>query len=223
MNAIAPAPARTRGRPRTRPDEETRHLIALAARRSFLARGFAGTCMDDVAREAGVSKKTLYRLVPTKAELFRASLLDRIDAFLIATDRDSLARLPVRAALERVMAEYGKLTLSEETVAIQKIVIGESDRFPELAATFFTDAIMATHQFLADYLATQCRLGHLRLEDPHAAAGMLRGMMIMDPQRAAMMGQRPVPSTEAIAARARTCVSIFLGGCAGPSEHAAVS
>ena len=48
---------------------------------------------------------------------------------------------------------------------------------------------MATQQVLGDFLARQCRRGALDLDDPLLAAGMLRGMMIMDPQRAAMMGQ----------------------------------
>jgi hypothetical protein len=36
--------------------------------------------------------------------------------------------------------------------------------------------------------------------------------MIMEPQRAAMMGQAVVPSVEEIGWRARACVSLFLKG-----------
>ena len=61
---------RGRGRPQARPDEETRHLIHEAARRELLESGYAATCMEDVAARAGVSTKTLYRLIPTKAALF---------------------------------------------------------------------------------------------------------------------------------------------------------
>jgi len=220
MDASTQAVHRPRGRPQVRPDEETRHLIAEAAKRIFVAKGFAGANMDDVAREAGVSKKTLYRLVPTKADLFKASVTDRIARFMLAIDREALQALPLAEALERILTQYGVLTLSPDTVAIQKLVITESERFPDLSVAFFTEAIMATQRVLGDFLADQCRRGRLDLEDPLLAAGMLRGMMIMEPQRAAMMGQAALPSAEEIGRRARACVSLFLEGAerTGPRD-----
>ena len=61
---------RCRGRPQIRSDEETRHLIVEAAAEEFHANGYAATGIADVAKRAGVSTKTLYRLIPTKAEQY---------------------------------------------------------------------------------------------------------------------------------------------------------
>jgi AcrR family transcriptional regulator len=213
MSDIEAAVRRPRGRPPTRSDAETRHLIAEAARYEFTTHGYAGACIDDVAKRAGVSKKTLYRLVPAKADLFKASVTDRIARFMLAVDEEMIALHDLVTALERLMTEFGNLTLSAETIAIQRLVIAESDRFPELAASFYTDAILATQAVLERFLARQCARGSIALDDPHAAAGMLRGMMIMEPQRAVMIGRAPVPSAAEIAARARVCVGIFLRGC----------
>jgi len=44
-------------------------------------------------------------------------------------------------------------------------------------------------------------------------AGILRGMMAMDTQRAVMLGQRRVPDHEEIATRAKQCAHLFLDGC----------
>ena len=140
-------------------------------------------------------------------------MTDRIARFILAADEEMIAAHDVEAALERLMTEYGNLTLSAETIAIQKLVIAESDRFPELAASFYTDAILATQAVLERFLARQCARGSLDLDDPHAAAGMLRGMMIMEPQRSTMIGRAPVLSAAEIAARAKVCVGIFLRGC----------
>ncbi len=204
---------RPRGRPQARPDEETRHVIAEAARAEFMTSGYAGTGMDAVAKRAGVSKKTLYRLVPTKADLFKASVADRIDAFLLAVDLDSLGALGVEAGLERILHEFGRLTLSDDTIAIQRLVIAESDRFPDLATDFYANAVVATHENMTRYLSRKRDEGAIELDDPHLAAGMLRGMMIMEPQRAAMMGQRAAPTDAEIGARARDCARLFLRGC----------
>ena len=63
---------RPRGRPPIRSDEETRQLIIEAASLEFRANGYAATSMAAVAERAGVSTKTMYRLIPTKADLFRS-------------------------------------------------------------------------------------------------------------------------------------------------------
>jgi AcrR family transcriptional regulator len=72
---------RCRGRPQVRPDDETRGVIYEAARHEFAASGYAGTSMETVARSAGVSTKTLYRLIPNKASLFEGMVSDRLAGF----------------------------------------------------------------------------------------------------------------------------------------------
>src|SRR6202000_1118842 len=77
---------RCRGRPQLRPDDETRQMLYGAARREFADSGYAATSMETVARRAGVSTKTLYRLVPNKAALFEGMVTDRLDRFLSQVD-----------------------------------------------------------------------------------------------------------------------------------------
>jgi AcrR family transcriptional regulator len=213
MSEVETIGKRPRGRPPTRSDDETRHLIAEAARREFMAHGYAGACIDDVARGAGVSKKTLYRLIPAKADLFKISVTDRIARFMLAVDEETTGSHDVATALERLLTEFGHLTLSAETIAMQKLVAAESDRFPELAASFYAEAILTTYAVMEAFLVRQCALGALELDDPHVATGMLRGMMVMEPQRAVILGKAPVPTRAEIAQRARICVRLFLKGC----------
>jgi AcrR family transcriptional regulator len=184
-----------------------------AARHEFQANGYAGTCMNDVAQRAGVSTKTMYRLVPTKADLFNSVVSDRIGRFMPEIDADALDALALAEALERMLVAYGTLTLSEDTIAINRLVISECDRFPEVAATFYEAAVRRTSKAMAGWLRRQCERGLIHLEDPDAAAGMLRGMMIMEPQRAVMLRQRGVPDRDEIAARAKHCARLFLQGC----------
>src|ERR1700704_5541612 len=75
---------RGRGRPQLRSDEETRAIIFEAARHEFAGNGYAASSMETVARRAGVSTKTLYRLVPNKAALFEGMVSDRLDRFFSA-------------------------------------------------------------------------------------------------------------------------------------------
>ena len=213
MVQIQQSVKRPRGRPQIRCDDDTRQLIVEAAAKEFQAKGYAATCIGDVAQQAGVSTRTLYRLIPTKAALFKAVVADSIDGFMLAIDEQVLATLDLEAALERILAEFGRLTLSEETIAINRLVIGECERFPEIAAAFYEAAILRISDAMANWLRRQGERGLIKLDDPQTAAGILRGMMIMDPQRAAMLGQRSAPGPDEIAQRARVCARLFLEGC----------
>ena len=194
-------------------DEDTRQLIVEAAAKEFQAKGYAATCIGDVAQCAGVSTRTLYRLIPTKAALFKAVVANSIDGFILAIDEQVLGTLSLEAALERILTEFGRLTLSQETIAINRLVIGECERFPEIAAAFYEAAIQRISYAMANWLTKQCERGLLKLQDPQIAAGILRGMMIMDPQRAAMLGQRSAPGPQEIEQRAEVCARLFLEGC----------
>ncbi|CAM5764835.1 TetR family transcriptional regulator [Labrys miyagiensis] len=204
---------RPRGRPQIRSDEETRRLIVEAAANEFQANGYAATSMSAVAQRAGVSTKTMYRLIPTKADMFTRVVADRIRLFMLVIDDEALDEDGLVPALERILIAYGKLTLSEETIAMNRLVIGEYDRFPEIGDAFYETAVMRTNAAIETWLRLQAERGLLELPDPGAATGMLRGMMIMELQRAVMLGRRSAPDDAEIAYRARLCARVFLRGC----------
>ena len=203
-----------RGRPQVRCDDDTKSLIIEAANAQFHESGYAAASISAIAQNAGVSTKTLYRLFPTKADLFACMISDRIDRFFLAINPHAHANEDLRTGLERMLTAYGMLTLSDDTINIIRLVIGESDRFPELAASFYERAIVKTNTVMEAWLHEQVERGRIALDDPHAASGMLRGMMVMEPQRAAMLRQKPAPQSEEIRARAKKCADLFLKGCA---------
>jgi AcrR family transcriptional regulator len=204
---------RPRGRPQVRSDEDTFRLVIEAAALEFPANGYAATSMVAVAQRAGISTKTLYRLIPTKQDLFGMVVTDRIGRFILAIDDETLGALDLAEALERILMAYGQLTLNAETIALIRLVIAECDRFPEIAAAFYERAIVRTNAAIIAWLRRQCERGSIWVDDLEAASGMLRGMMIQEPQREVMLGQRGAPSADEIAARARACAQLFLNGC----------
>jgi AcrR family transcriptional regulator len=210
----APEAKRCRGRPQVRSDEETGRVIVEAAAEEFQANGYAATSMAEVAQRAGVSTKTLYRLIPTKAELFTSVVTERIDQVVLEIDHTADDSLDPSIVLERMLVAYGMLTLEARTVAINRLVLGECRHFPEIAATFYEKAIVRVGEAMEKTLRRLCALRAIALDDPREATGMLRGMMAMEPQRAVMLGRAAPPDEEAIAARARNCARLFLGGCA---------
>jgi AcrR family transcriptional regulator len=204
---------RYRGRPQLRPDHETRLIIYEAARHEFAANGFAATSTEAVARRAGVSTKTLYRLVANKAALFEGMVSDRLDRFLsdfslhVAEDAD------IETGLNAALMACADLALDRNVVALQRIILQEAGKFPDLAATFYNSGIARTVAALSNWLRLQVRRGLLELDNVEEAAGILIGMVASAPQRAAIYGGVPLPSRARIKARVRTCVTLFLRGC----------
>lgn len=70
--------------------EERRDEILTAAEHVFAARGLHGTPTMDIAKAAGISQAYLFRLFPTKAELFTA-LVERCNERIYRTFVDAAA------------------------------------------------------------------------------------------------------------------------------------
>jgi AcrR family transcriptional regulator len=204
---------RCRGRPQIRPDEETLHLVVEAAAAEFQDNGYAATTMGNVAQRAGISTKTMYRLIPCKADLFKKVISERIGQFMLQVDPTELDKYDLAEAIEHILISFGSLTLSKETIALLRLVIGESDRFPELAAAFHEIAVVQTTNAMAGWLERQNQRGTLKIDNPATYASALRGMMTMDLQRTAMLGLAAAPTPDEIEARAKFCARLFLEGC----------
>jgi AcrR family transcriptional regulator len=203
---------RCRGRPQLRPDDETRQIIYEAARHEFAVNGFAATSTEMVARSAGVSTKTLYRLIPNKAAIFEGMVSDRIERFLSdfnlhADDAD------IEEALNAALMACAGLALDPEVVALQRLVLKEADQFPDLAVMFYKKGIQRNAEALAAWLRARARHGSIMIGDAGEAAGILVGMVVLAPLRAANYGSVPLPSRAKLKQRVRTCVSLFLRGC----------
>lgn len=204
---------RDRGRPQLRPDDETRQIIYEAARHEFAENGFAATSTETVARRAGVSTKTLYRLVPNKAALYEGMVSDRLDRFLSDFSLHVAEDVDIEAGLNAALMACAELTLDPEVVALQRIILQEAGQFPDLAATFYRNGIARTATALSKWLRVQVKRGLIDIDDTEEAAGILIGMLAGAPQRAAIFGGIPLPSRTHIKARVRKCVTLFLHGC----------
>jgi AcrR family transcriptional regulator len=206
---------RSRGRPPLRSDDETRAVIYEAARHEFAATGFAATNMDDVARRAGVSTKTLYRLIPGKQALFEGMVADRMDRFVSGVRLRACDGSNVKGALREACLACAELILDGEVIALQRLILADSDKFPDIAETFYKSAMRRTVATLANWLRTQEQRGLITLGeiDPEAAAGMLLGMLVFEPQRAVIFGGEAPPDRAELERRAEACATLFLEGC----------
>ena len=204
---------RCRGRPQLRPDGETRQIVYDAARQELAYNGYAATSIEAVARRAGVSTKTLYRLIPNKAALFEGMVSDRLERFPADVKLNDIEHADIEDALYAALMACAKLAFDKEVIALQRIVLQEAVQFPDIAGAFYRNGIARTAAALAEWLRVQQQRGLIALDDVDEAAGMLIGMVASAPQRAAIFGGVPMPSRPQIEARVRACAKLFLRGC----------
>ncbi len=140
------------------------------AREVFLADGFEGASVDDIARAAGVSKATLYSYFPDKRLLFMevarleclrqgAEMIQEIDS---ETKPDVFLASAARHMLRFMLSDFGQ--------RVFRICVAESDRFPDLGRQFYESGPMVVRGRMKDYLADAVSRGELNIDDLDLAA-----------------------------------------------------
>ena len=123
---------------RVRRPEDRASEIARAALELFVTRGFAATKLEDVAKEASVSKGLPYLYFKSKEELFKAVITEAI-AGPLAQANDVIDRFEgTSEELLRVLVA-GFRTF-EETPAggVVKLILAEAGNFPDVAGFYCT-------------------------------------------------------------------------------------
>ena len=135
------------------------------ARRIFLRDGFEGASVDAIAREAGVSKATLYSYFADKRLLFmnvgKAECLRQREIALEGVDPDA----PVEVVLTRASETMMEFICSEFGQRIFRICVGEAERFPELAREFYETGPLVMRGHLVAYLRGAVARGELAIEE----------------------------------------------------------
>ncbi|PYG29220.1 TetR/AcrR family transcriptional regulator [Pelagimonas varians] len=140
------------------------------AREVFLRDGFEGASVDEIARQAGVSKATLYSYFPDKRLLFMevASSQCRLQA------NEALVSMDLTAPPRQVLKQAGQVFLgfiySDMGQRMFRICVAESDRFPEIGREFYQSGPMVMRQAVTEYLTAARSRGELQIDDMALAA-----------------------------------------------------
>lgn len=129
-------------RARRVPPPERRQAILDAALDVFAAQGFAAARLDDVARQAGVAKGTLYLYFPGKEELFEQILksvagpvMSRVEA-LAAIDN-----IPANLLLAQILQFLQTEVLGTDRERLLRLLISEGHRFPKIAEFYHREVV----------------------------------------------------------------------------------
>jgi TetR/AcrR family transcriptional regulator of autoinduction and epiphytic fitness len=181
-----------------------------AAEMVFLREGYSATSMDKVARNAGMSKRTLYQHYPSKAALFEAVIETALAPLHMDTTLEDEPDLA--SALIGMLDAAARHLLAPRQAAIFRLVIAETNRSPELAEAFHRSGPGRGANSLQRRIVIEKERGRLRVDDPREAASMLYGMAIGALQMRMLLGLRGPPTDSEIAQRVHIAVETFLNG-----------
>jgi len=200
-----------RGRPAAGQDPAKRQQIIEGARRVFIAMGFDAASMNDITREAGVSKGTIYVYFANKEELFEA-LIEEERGTIFKNLYEALeSGGPLRETLTRFAVALSIKITSDKVVLAQRTIIGASERIPELGRRFYERGPRRGHDRLVEFLKAAAAQGLLELPDPGLAAYQFTELSLAGLFRQCMFAYRTeTPKPDEIDYVARSGVDVFL-------------
>jgi AcrR family transcriptional regulator len=203
-------------------DEETlegnakRRQIMDGAWAVFMAAGFDGASMNDVARVAGVSKGTLCVYFDSKEKLFEALIREerrrQAERLAVFTPDEG----DVRAVLRDFGCRLMEMMVRPEHLAHVRTVIAAAGKFPQLGKAFFEAGPCFGAGCLATYLRRKSEQGVLDIKDFELAAWQFLELIQAGRFKSLMFRMRDDIAPAEIFAGVEAGVDVFLKAYGGP-------
>jgi TetR/AcrR family transcriptional repressor of mexJK operon len=212
-SATTTAPLRRGGRPSREAAALLGERILDVATELFLAEGYGATSIEAVAQHARISKRTFYHRFPDKAALFGAVVHRIIEELRPPAGTPLYEGRDLEEVLGRLARLMLRAVLMPMALALNRLMVAEAQRFPELAAIVGREggrAELVGH--IAAMFEREARAGGLAIDRPAFAAEQFLQLVVSLPQRRAL-GLGTAMTEAELDAWADDCVNLFLNGC----------
>jgi len=187
--------------------------LLAAAEAVFLQKGYHAATMSDGAKAAGMSKKTIYELIDSKIELFFAILADHHEKITFPQPAPGWS---VADILTANLLALGRFLLEPAQMALIRLIMAEYTHSPDFGRLFMRSRLVKAKARLEDALASVAREQGVPAAQAKEGSAMLFGMALGEFHIGTLIGFRPPPSRQALEARIRRAVEIFLAGVCPP-------
>ena len=184
--------------------------VLAAAEGAFLAHGFGAVSMDVIAREAGVSKATVYAHFANKEELFGAVIARLSERRFHGFSAEALDPRDIEASLLTIASRFLDLVLSPEAIALNRTIIGEVSRFPALGEVFWAAGPERTRVQIEAFFRRAVAAGSLAIPDARLAAEQFVALARGEIHLRSLLRLEAEGDTPGLAAAAESAVATFL-------------
>ncbi|MBN3858153.1 MULTISPECIES: TetR/AcrR family transcriptional regulator [unclassified Paraburkholderia] len=158
------APARRPRNTDSAPAASKADTVLNAARDVFLAHGFSAATTDMIQREAQVSKSTVYAAWPTKEALFAAVIQRECGQFANSLRHMEFESDDITRSLTKLARAYLSLIVSPTGLALFRVIVAESGRFPELGRTFYAAGPEVVASIVGQFLERAAARGQIDVQ-----------------------------------------------------------
>jgi len=190
-----------------------REAFLAAARQVFEKKGFAEATLDDVVALSGGSRQTLYALFGGKQGLFEAITSDTCESIFRGLTPEKLATRATDEVLKEVGTRYLAIVTSPSCLSLNRLVVAEAPRIPEVVQRFWKLGPGRSRAFLAEFFDRQIERGLLRMPDSRAGAEYFLEMLSGTVRLQCLIGLRQPPTPKEIEGIVQGAVAQFLNGC----------
>ncbi|MDB6176727.1 TetR/AcrR family transcriptional regulator [Paracoccus sp. Z330] len=135
--------------------------------------GYSGASVDDIARAARVSKATLYSYFPEKAAMFQEVILQTLEETAIQTPIRIAADCKAHEGVPELTRQIAAWQLSRPAISLQRLIIAESTRFPDIARRYHAIIDTILHDAIRTHLDRWVERAELTIADTAVAARQL--------------------------------------------------
>lgn len=153
-----------------------RDAIIAAATQAFFDFGFAGTSIEQIAADAGVSKVTVYNHFGDKRGLFIAAIDTACGQIRNHFSIDEIVRGSLRTRLLAIGEAMVAFLSRPEMVQFERRIAAETVTEPEIGATFLAVGPHQMKERLATFLRAMSKAGELEIDDHYLAAEQFASM-----------------------------------------------
>lgn len=193
--------------------QQKRAAIMAAATKIFLKNGYAATSMDAIAREAPVSKATLYNHFKDKKDLFISAIQERCNVLMDTIKQSPAITQSTEESLTRIARAFIDLIFDADALIVNRLLCAESQQFPELPKLYYELAARPAVETLAAYLQNLHDKKLLNVPDSYLGAAIFLGMLKGEMYTQCTYGLRKNITALEADRLIEMSVKIFLKGC----------
>lgn len=160
---------------RVRSQKKRNEIIDIAGS-LFRAQGYGAVSMATIAAEVGGSKGTLYGYFPSKEDLFAAIVVAAGEKRWAEFVRSDAKLKGIEARLKDLGCRYLRFLLSDEIMSINRLVIAEAVRFPELGRLFYDNGPKSVIGVISTTLREAVDAGELIVSDPAVTSWQFKAL-----------------------------------------------
>ena len=195
------------GRPK---DLEKRAKILQAAKSIFLKMGYHATNMNQIAKEAGVTKLTVYNHFQDKANLFICAIEESCEESIRAKQFELTPESDFRQALYLMCQRALSIIYLPEAMKLDRVLFELAAEQNPLTQQFFDASHTRMCHVWCDFFEQAITLNFIQADDPLKQTELIVALMLGRRHHKVLLGLDSVPTTVEIEQMIEQAIELFL-------------